>query len=696
MSPGSAASRAPIAGLLVLITVLAYLPALRNGFVWDDDHYVTDNLELRTPAGLASIWFTPTSASHLYHQYYPLVHTTYWLEYQLWALDPLGYHLVNVLLHALCSVLLWRVLTALQVPGALFAALVFAVHPVQVESVAWITERKNVLSGVFQLASGLAWLRFAGLDAQRKDAEGRWHWYWAALALFAGALLSKTVACTLPVAALILLWWKRGRVRLRDAALLVPFVVLGLALGLTTVWLEQTSVGAVGAEWDLSLAERVLVAARALWFYAAKLAWPSRLTFIYPRWDIAVGVWWQWMFVAASLAALVALWLARRRVGRGPLAAALIFVVTLSPALGFVNVYPMRYSFVADHFQYLASASPIALGAAAAAWAARRSSFPLQAILAATVLVLLGTLTWRQELAYENSDTLWQDTLAKNPQCWLAHNNLGQSLAQRGMLQEAIGHFEQSLRFNPRYDNAHNNLGTAQIRTGHLDDGIGHLEQALLINPRYAEAHSNLGNALMLSGKPELALAHFEQALALQPDLPQLRSRLGLALAADGRWQEALGVLQQDLLARPQDPLARRVYAAVLRDSGDVAGAIAACGEVLRLLPDDVPTLNDLAWMLATAADDRLRDGPRAVALAERALQLAGRQPIGLQTLAAAYAESGRFEEAVVTAQQALALATAARQDAITSVLALQLEQFRSGHALRDAGTRPELRAPDR
>jgi len=718
-------------GLIVALTLLAYLPSLRNGFIWDDDHYVTGNLELRTPGGLASIWFTPTSTAHSYHQYYPLVHTTYWLEHHLWQLHPAGYHLVNVLLHALCAVLLWRVLQRLQLPGAWFAAALFALHPVHVESVAWITERKNVLSGAFYLGAALTWLRFAGLDPQRPAAQGRWRWYWAAFGLFTCALLSKTVACTFPAAALLVLWWKHGRVRWREAALMAPFVVLGLALGLTTAWLERASVGAVGAEWDFTPVERCLIAARALWFYAAKLAWPNDLTFIYPRWEIDAGLWWQWIFVAAALAVPAALWLWRHRLGRGPLAALLFFAVTLGPALGFVNVYPMRYSFVADHFQYLASAGLIALGAAAGASIVRRRHAVPAALLAATILAWLGTLTWRQELAYANQDTLWQDTLAKNPECWLAHNNLGLSLAQQGRLEEAIGHFEQSLRFNPQYDNAHNNLGTAELQAGRVGEGIGHLEQALRINPQYAEAHSNLGNALMLTDRPAEAIAHFEQALRfqpdyadahnnlalalmaqgnqdeaiahfeqvvrIQPDLPHALSRLGAALAQARRLGEAIKVQRQEVLARPGNPVTQHLLGVMLKDSGDIPGAMAACGEALRIQADFAPALNDLAWILATTDSPPLRNGEQAVRLAERACQLTDHQRANyLATLAAAYAEAGRFDEAEQTARRALALATSARQDSLATTIASQVDLYRSGHAWREAAANPEGRPAER
>ncbi|HEX4342912.1 MAG TPA: O-GlcNAc transferase, partial [Verrucomicrobiae bacterium] len=328
--------------LLVVATFIAYQPMWHAGFIWDDDAYVTNNQTLHDLNGLKQIWLEPKATP----QYYPLVYTTFWLEYHTWKLNPLGYHVVNVLLHALGSLLLWRVLKRLALPGAWLAAAIFALHPVNVESVAWVTERKNVLSAVLFFAAALAYLRFDGLAESKKRL---WTWWCAALLLFIGALLSKTVACSLPAALLLVCWWKKGRVTMADVLPLIPFFIMGLGLGLHTAWLEKHHVGASGAEWSLSFIERCLIAGRALWFYAGKLVWPSQLTFIYPRWQIGTGVWWQWLFPLAVLAVVVTLWRARKRLGRGPLVAVLFFAGTLLPALGFFDLYPMRYSFVADH-----------------------------------------------------------------------------------------------------------------------------------------------------------------------------------------------------------------------------------------------------------------------------------------------------------------------------------------------------------
>ncbi len=362
---------------LVLLTAIVYGPTLANGFVSDDRAYVQENIALRSAKGLFDIWFKLGTVE----QYYPLVHSTFWLEYHLWQLHPAGYHAVNLLLHAGAALLVWRLLVRLEVPGAWFAAAIFTVHPVGVETVAWVAERKNLLSCVFALGSLLAYLHYAPPDlpasASPTNVHGATHWQWYCLAfgLYVAALLSKTVTVTLPAVLLVIYRWKRGRLEGRDWLRLAPFFAVGLALSGVAVHMEKTFVGATGEEWDIPLVARCLIAGRALFFYAGKLCWPAPLAYYYPRWDVDPHAWWQYSYPAAAVAVITFLWLARRRLGRGPLAAALIFTIVLFPALGFFDVYPFRFSFVADHYQYHASIALIALAAAASA-AIGRSSWP--------------------------------------------------------------------------------------------------------------------------------------------------------------------------------------------------------------------------------------------------------------------------------------------------------------------------------
>jgi hypothetical protein len=362
---------------LLAVVIAAHFPASRNAFIWDDDSYLTGNALVQAPDGLGKIWFEPSASP----QYYPLVFSTFWLEHRLWGLNPSGYHWVNILLHAGATVLLWVALLRLSVPGAWLAALLFGIHPVHVESVAWIAERKNVLSGFLYLGAFLACLRVFRLDGRSGANAGEEfdrRAYASALVLFAGALLSKTVTATLPLAVAIVYWWKRGRFDgPKFWKRLAPFLLLGAVAGGTTAWLEVIHVGARGADWSLSAMDRILVAGRAVWFYAGKIVWPADLMFVYPRWRIDSGNPLQYIPPLGAAALVLLLWRWKDRLGRGPLAAACYFGVTLAPALGFLNVYPMRYSFVADHFQYLASIGVLTLVAAPpsppSAW---RFSFP--------------------------------------------------------------------------------------------------------------------------------------------------------------------------------------------------------------------------------------------------------------------------------------------------------------------------------
>jgi len=672
--------RAPVAqaSALVLLVLVAYLPALRAGFIWDDDAHVTSNATLRTLRGLADLWFHPSSLP----QYYPLVHTSFWIEYHLWGTAPFGYHAVNVLLQALNALLLWRVLAGLRVRAAWLAAAIFAVHPVQVETVAWITERKNLLAGAFYLSALLAYARFAPWDNGPPDKPGDCRPYGLAFALFVGALLSKTVACSLPAAVLLIVWWKRGKIGWRDARPLAPFFAVGLVSGLVTAWIEKHRVGATGPEWSLTISERVLIAGRALWFYGGKLVWPGDLNFVYPRWVIDAGAWWQWLFPAAAAGAVLALWIARARIGRGPVTAVLFFAGTLAPALGFVNVFPMRYTFVADHYQYLACIGLITLAVAAVAEILRQRTTRL--VLAGAVLAGLCVMSWQRCEAFRDEETVWRDTLAKNPGCWMACNNLGLSLesngdpadaytlyvralqikpdyadahinlanllGRAGRLPEAAEHFEEASRLEPGNPRAPYDYGLALAQAGKWREAIDRYEEALRVQPRYADAHNNLANALSQVGDVTGAVIHYEAALGIDPDFAEARNNLAVLLASQGRTQEA----------------------------------IAQYREALHINPDYAKACNNLARLLATQNGLTGEERATAVVLAERACRLTDdKQPVCLDTLAAAYAATGRFPDAVRAAQEAIALAAAAGQTNLAAEIAADCARYKAGQPAR-------------
>ena len=641
----------PAAGLLlVAITFSAYFPALGGGYIWDDDDYVTANDTLRSVQGLGRIWGEIGATP----QYYPMVHTSYWLEYHLWGLNPAGYHLVNVLLHATSAMLLWRLLARLGLPGAWAAAAIFAVHPVHVESVAWITERKNVLSGVFYLSALLAYLRFGFEPGETTPRNTRRRWYGLSLLLFLAALLSKTVAGSLPAAVLLILWWKRGRIRWVDVYPLVPFFVLAIALGLLTATMEKHHVGAQGGEWNFSPADRCLIAGRALWFYAGKLVWPTYLTFIYPRWQIDSGSWWQYLFPGMALAVIAVLWLLGRRIGRGPLAAVLFFAGTLVPALGFFNVYPMRYSFVADHFQYLASLGLIVLAVGAGAQAVTgRGTRGRQAGVAfvACLVVVLGALTWRQGHVYANLQTLWRDTLTKNPAAWLAHNNLGLILSENGNVDEAIAHLDEALRLFPDYVEAHNNLGIALAGQGRTDEAIRHYTRALQLQPNHPEVHTNLGAALARQGSIEDAIAHHTKALRLQPKLAEAYNNRGNAYGKMGDFARAITdctkaiELKKDYL----DAYNSRGHAYVAL--GQYERAIGDYSKVIELRPDRAEAYNDRghAW-------DSLHDYDRAIQDYSKVIELKPGYVPAYCNRGIAYGAKGDYERALRDQSKAIEL----------------------------------------
>ena len=521
--------------LLASLVLVVFLPALWAGWIWDDDRYVTTNHALRSLRGLLSIW----SDVHTEPQYYPLTHSVLWLQYHLWGLHPLGYHVVNLALQAANAVLLWWLLEALAVPGAWFAAALFAVHPVQVETVAWITEQKNLLSVFFALLCALAW---------RKERYG------AMLALFAAALLSKSVVAVLPAAFLVLAWWKKGKLGREDVQPVLPMFAMALAMGALTVWIER-HVGASGAEYALSAADRVLIAGRALLFYAGKVLLPFELTFIYPRWDVDAASLAQWVYPFTATALLVLLFLARRRFGRGPAAMAFLFAGILFPALGFFNVYPMRYSFVADHFQYLACAALFAGAASLIKEAAPR----------ALVLGALGLLSFFRAFAFHDSLSLWNDTIAKNPDSWMVRYNVGASLAGLGRWNEAEPWFRSALALRPGDAGVHNNLGTLLLNAGKPAQAIEEYRLALRLDPASYEAHNNLGAALVGMGKTRDAVEEYEQALKLKPDLARGWFNLGEALGELGRYKEGADCLARALEIQPDYPDARADLAELRR-----------------------------------------------------------------------------------------------------------------------------------
>lgn len=669
-----------LGALLVCATILTYQQAWHAGYIWDDDVYVTGNRLLTAPDGLRRIWFSLDSPS----QYFPLVYTTFRWERALWGLNPAGYHWVNILLHAANALLVWRLLRVLRVPGAWLGAAFFALHPVQVESVAWITERKNVLMGFFFLLALLAWVEFV---AERP--RGKWKFYGLALICYALALFSKTTACTLPAALLLVLWLQHKPINRRRLLEVAPFVALGLAMGLVSVWWERYHQGAQGQTFAIGFPERVLIACRALWFYAGKLVWPTELTFIYPRWTISAADPLAYLWVAATAGVGVAIYFGRRLWGRGVEVAAVFFVATLSPLLGFLMLYAFRFSFVADHYQYLAVIGPLALAAAGidrTFRVARKSRVFLQLSVSGAILIALSVLTWRQCGMYRDLETLWRTTIERNPKAWMAYNNLGNVLLQNGRVEEAIAQFQAALKIDPRYATAESNLGNAFLRLGQGEKSLTHLRRAVEFDPRDAEAHNNLGNTLLQLGHREEAAAEYRRAFAIDPGYAEAHNNLGALLLQKGETDDAVSQLQNALQLSPDNPDAHNNLGNALLQLGREGEAVAQYRKALELRPEDANTQNNLAWLLATSPDAQIRNGREAVELAERADRSTGNaNPVIVATLSAAYAEAGRFAEAVKTARRALDLAAQTGHSALVGAIRAQVELYESGSPSREA-----------
>jgi len=565
--------------------LVAYLPAIGAGTIWNDSDYIT-RPELRSLHGLGRIWFQLGATE----QYYPVLHSAFWLEHRLWGDRATGYHLLNVVWHAMAACLLVVVLRRLAIAGAWLAGLIFALHPVCVESVAWISEQKNTLSLVFYLGAALAYLRFverrgqaASATPPRRSSTSGLTPYVLATVLFLLALLSKSVTATLPAALLVVFWWQRGRLSWRREVLpLAPWLALGAASGLFSAWVERAYVGAEGVNFGLSGVERILVAGRAVWFYLGKLLWPAHLAFIYPRWQANSAAPWQYLFPLGALALAALLWRLRRRT-RAPLAALLFFVGSLFPTLGFFNVYAFVFSYVADHWQYLASLGVVALAAAGLAAVPGRPG----RILAGVLVLALGTLSFRQCGMYRDLPTLYQTTLERNPDSWMAQSNFANLLSQQGRPAEAIRHYEAAIRLAPTYPEIHYNLADALVKTGRSREAVGQYEEALRLRPDYAAAHANLGTTLVALGDPAAALPHFEQALRFRPDLPQARYGLGFALEQAGRRSEAIAQYAEAVRLAPGDATLRYSLANALGNAGRLDEAVAQYRMVLRLRPAD-------------------------------------------------------------------------------------------------------------
>lgn len=629
-----------IGGLVIFgLLLLAYAPALHGDFLWDDAAHVT-RLDLRSWDGLRRIW----TDVHATQQYYPVLHSAFWVEHRLWGDSRLAYHLVNLFWHALAAVLLAVGLrricvsdlsgqTAEAAGNAMtanawipprgiewIAALLFALHPMEAETVAWISEQKNTLSLVFYLGAGLAYWRFI---ERRRTAD-----YAIGAILFVLALGAKSVTATLPAALLVVLWWRQGKLAWwRDVLPLVPWFAVAIVSGLFTAWVERTLIGADGADFSLSFVQRVLLAARVIWFYIGKLLWPAHLAFFYEHWDVRSAGLGVWFGLFAAIAVTVGFWALRKRT-RGPLAGWLLFVGSLFPALGFFNVFPFRFSYVADHFQYLPSIYFIAwvvLGAGCL-WAQNRpKSHWIIGAAGAAVGAVLFMLSHTESAFYRNDETLSRATIRETPSSWMAHAILANSLAKHGGDEaEAIAEYRTTIQLNPRYPDAHLGLANLLLHTPAThEEAMREYERAIELRPIYAEAHSNLGLQLMkIPQRRAEAISHLGQALAIRPELPEAQLNFADAIAPDPRlFPEALKHYHEAIRLRDHFALAHAHLGRALLQTGDRARVPEAITELREAIRED-PRLAEAHYFLAGALSRSPKGGAEAVSEYRAALAL--------------------------------------------------------------------------
>jgi tetratricopeptide (TPR) repeat protein len=599
-TPAIGARDAVTWALMLAASLFAYLPALTGGLVWDDNMHVT-RADLQSLHGLWRIWFDLGATQ----QYYPLLHSAFWLEHRVWGDAVVGYHLTNLVLHAVSAYLVVMIVRRLSLPGAWLAGFLFALHPVCVEAVAWISEQKSTLSGVFYLAAALAYLHF---DRTRRRSH-----YCMALGLFLLALMSKTVTATLPAAILVVFWWQRGRLEWRrDLLPLIPWFVVGISAGLFTAWVESAPglIGAQGPQYALTLPQRILLAGRVPWFYAWKVVWPANLMFTYPHWKIDSGALPQYLFPLGT-AALAGTFAFLARKNRGPLAAFLFFAGTLFPALGFLNVYPFRYSYVADHFQYLATLGILIPAASGLSVLARRvSTGKIASIaLAALLLTTFGAATRQQSAMYRDYETLFRETLARNPGSSFLHSNLGVILMSSGREAEAASHFEAAVRLTPGNPDYHVNLGLALAHMpGRMADAVAEYQKALWIDPHLPAAHLNLGLALTsMPGRLQDAIVEYRRAIAeyqtevrSEPNYWEAHFNLGLAYSQiPGRESEAIAEYRMALQMKPDSALAHFHLGNTLHRMGRLADAVAEYQASAEIDPGVPEVHYELAYALA-------------------------------------------------------------------------------------------------
>ncbi|MBN2020937.1 MAG: tetratricopeptide repeat protein [Sedimentisphaerales bacterium] len=625
-------------------TFIAYSPAIKGEFLWDDTKYVVNNELLSAPDGLRRIWFSTDVPS----QYFPLVYTTLRFEHQLWGLNPIPYHVNNIALHVISALLVWLILRRLSMPAAFLSAAAFALHPINVESVAWITQRKNTLMLVFALLSILFYIEVVLREQSRRKAV---LFYLLSIFCYVLSLLSKTTACVVPLVLFLILWLKGISFNARRILEIVPYFVLGVAMGLLTMWWEHHRQGVALIDLGLTFLDKVLIATRGLWFYAGKILWPVNLSFSYPRWEINANDPAQYIWMFGCLLVAGVLWFFRKGVGRGVIAGIIFFVITLLPMLGFFQLYTFIYTWAADHYAYMATIGLIAIVMAGGLKLTEKYAKAIGPIAAGVVLVLLGILTWGRAGLFARPELIWRDTLQKDPNSWLAHNNLGRICLVQGKLDEAIFHITRSLELGKDapvshpHDivAAHFNLGLVYREQKKYEEAIEQFRQAAALAPNDAEAHYELGDLLEKQGRLEEAAEQFSEAIGIDPNVAMLHYRLGI----------------------------------VLESQGNIVKAVEQYQRALDIEPAYVDALNKLVGVCALRQDYELIMQAKAVEYGKRAVEATGRQnPVVLNLWAMAYASEHKYEDAIPIAQEAMEKASAAGANELADFIRSQIDDY--------------------
>jgi protein O-mannosyl-transferase len=675
--------------LLVVTTAVVYLPAISGGELLDDDLLLTKSKIVKASDGLLQIWFTAKAPD-----YWPLTNSTFWIEWRLWGNDLTGYHITNLVLHILESLLIWGLLQKLGVPGAFWGATLFAVHPVNVESVAWIASRKNVVALLFFLLSVWWYLKAeeqssaAGGSLTRKTlakTASLWDratdfsvdefsgvWYWLSLAAFVLAMFGKGSVAVMPALLLCIVWWKRP-LEWRDARRMLPFLAAGAALAWLNLWFQTHDTEKVIRNVDF--AQRVLGAAGAIWFYLYKAVWPFNLALIYPEWKINAGSWLWWMPLCGLGLATAALFLAAKpwRAARNSVCpfwfAWLFFAAALFPVIGLCDVGFMKYALVADRYLHIALLAIVALAAAGIgtvrAKSARNTRW-LVLVSAAAVVTVLAVVSWRQSALYIDRFTLFQAAKEKNPDCWMIHQTLGTWELNHNRPEESIPYFRKALELcpaeSPDRGRIHAHYGRALFKLGRKQEGIEQWESALAAGCATPEITDALGKKYREARDIDKLMSYYSRLTELYPDNSAFHDNFGMTLAQVGRLPEAIKQYRRAIELDPQNAEALNNLGVACYCRGDISQAVDCYQRALLCKPDYAEAHYNLAGVFY-----RTDAIPDAITHLEAAVRVRPDHGSAFFLLAKCYRLAHEDGKAVAAGEKALELARSTKQDRVAA-----------------------------